>query len=140
MQLAKYKLLRGSHVGSDKHRYEANDDENNIILTNLDLVKKFPNKFSKIEDVKSSKQLPTKAEEDSSGSEDTSKLIDEVNEEVDLSEYGDDVTADFEIAMQNDLLVYKKGGWFNIFTSDGEMLNEKGIRKSEVEDTILDLV
>jgi hypothetical protein len=113
--MAKYRfqVLGGTHV-EDGTSYDSEDSDNNVVETDKPLDKMFANKF---------KRLPPKAKASPAEVEE---------EEIDLTEqYGDEVTGNFQAAVDADLKVFKKGSKFTIVTDDGEVVNEKPIRFSK---------
>ncbi len=61
-------------------------------------------------------------------------------ETEDKDERGEDVTAEFQDAVDNDLLVFTKGSWYYIFDPESDtpdvQINEKGIKKDAVTKSI----
>ena len=85
----RYEIIVGRHVGEDGKRYGKGEPNGMIVETTIDMVKMFPNKFTKL--------MPK-------GS-DTEKVIDDDNEKTE----SEDVTAKFDDAVKAGLEVRKVG-------------------------------
>ena len=140
----------GSHSYKGK-TYVSGD----VIETNVDLAKIFPFKFVKIEGTTPVNEdvappdipmLQEEGKEDSAGkslepsfpevearqSNATIPLPPE-DETEDSSEHGKDVTSKFPSALKVNLKVYVKANWYSVVDpDDGEVLNEKKLRKKAV--------
>ena len=154
------KLKCGSHT-QDGKKYIAGD----TIESNVDLAKIFPFKFVKIEGIapvnedvappdipmlqeegkedSASKSLePSFPEVETQQSNATIPLPSETKEEEikeEESEYGKDVTAKFPSASKVKLKVYVKSNWYSVVDpDDGEVLNEKKLRKRAVTEFLKD--
>ena len=116
-----------------------------VIESDIDLTKKYPEKFEKVEipgiEV-SKKEVEEAAKKGAEGIADPNKE-DEDNfdedEEDEREPLGKDVTSKFPIAKEQDFKVfYKKGKGFFVTEADDEFtaLNKKGLKKVDVESFI----
>lgn len=163
-----FKLVAGKHseptynnVGrvSGSKAYNARDPKNNIVESETDLVKAFPNKFVEvdkkgnpkreevaIEEVpenmlandqgtkdppNSPQALPLKATDNEAEDEGD----DEDERELVDSKLGEDVTDDFPNALKKNLLVFKKGREYFVAAADdpNDQLNPNPLKKDKVE-------
>jgi len=140
--LFRLKQRCGNHVENGKI-YEPGD----IIETGRDLSSKFRNKFERIhealkdtgkkdtDEIKRPNIPPSVGEGGDTGlnpSPESSPISDEEIVEENL-EYGEDVTSEFPTAEKLEVKVFEKSKWYTIVdTSDGEVLNEKKLRKKDV--------
>lgn len=118
--MARYRLRddAGSHSGVGNHAGSARTTQGEIVETDLDLIKMFPNKWEKIveEDKPKMQGAPI------------GEKPEEHELQADSGVGWDDVTKDFESAGDNDLSVHhKKGVGYEV--RDGERtLTEKALR------------
>ncbi len=110
-----------------------------------DLVTKWPGKFElvgryKEEDTPDAPDFPSKSEKKSKSKKATKKEDIKTKSSKSpqkipvVSKYGVDVTEDFPTAAKVKLQVFEKLKWFTVIDPDnGEVLNEKKLRKRNVE-------
>jgi len=133
----KFRLLPkvGEHVGKnlkgDDIVYKAGD----VIESDIDLRKKFPNKFEFVEG--------SLIEEDDSivpkiplQNIKLKTKSNEIKSKVEAeSPFGKDVSSDFPLASRVRLIVFEKANWFTIVDpTDNTVQNEKKLRRDAVED------
>ncbi len=147
-----FRVMGGSHV-QDGKKYKKGD----LVETSLDLCSMFRGKFKRVykeelaelkdqgveyvgadnkpdipkpEDVK---PVETSTSEKTETKQDTS-----TQEPVKpTSEHGKDVTSEFPTADKAGLLVFEKSKWYTVVDkADNQVLNEKKLRKAEVEDFV----
>ena len=115
------------------------------VETSLDLVAMFPSKFERNYEAekraeaktgkKTKKSKPDIPEGTGKGKEDDNK--DDDDNVTAESEYGEDITAEYPTAEKVQVKVYVKDNWCTVVDdADGEVLNEKKLRKKEVEEFI----
>lgn len=142
----------GNHVHTDGKTYGPGD----VIESPDDLTLRFKGKFEKVyteqEEAEASAKppIPEPDEEvdgaldeiddddlDEDDDEEDEEDDDEENDDEDdeeASEHGDDVTDEFPIARKVNVKIYKKISWYTIVdANDGEVLNEKKLRKAAVK-------
>lgn len=116
--MKKFKLLQGKHYDEKGKKYVAGD----TITTHADLTAFDKERFELIGEV----DMPKPAKQADSGGSGS-----------DSAELGEDVTAEFESAVEADLKVFKNKGWFSVVDPDGEdpsePINVKGLRADAVE-------
>ena len=150
-----FKLLPkvGSHVEKDKDgnavTYHSKDGR--IIDTEMDLVKRFPNKFERVEVNPTAKSSPK--DEAAPVVEEAAPVVveDEVAQVEEKSKskskskthpLGRDVTKRFPKADKNDFKVFSQGGAFSVVEADEDTvpLNEKPLHKKGVDDFITEFL
>ncbi len=117
--MAFYLLLQGVHVDGLK-TYKA-DGRKTVIESDTDLVKRFPNKFAKI---------------DSEGDS-----VEELETETEKSTNEKDVTEDFSGAVEEELVVIRRGNKFYVYENDdlekpiegGKAVSKKSAAKAIVK-------
>jgi hypothetical protein len=124
----KFKVLGGQHVDENMRTYRKDD----VIVSDFDLVDKFPNKFERLHDdpapvpvANLEPIIPGKSKEADPPAEPP------------LVDYGDEVTEDYNC--EDDIHVFRKGTWCTVMDADGKVLNDKKIRAKEVQAFIDDL-
>jgi len=131
--LFKLKERCGPHF-QDGETYHSGD----TIETHLDLVALHPNKFERnYEAEKRSEAKVTKSKPNiPKGTGDKKKKEDEGNADgTPLSVHGEDITSEFPTAEEVEVKVYVKDNWCMVIdAADGEVLNEKKLRRKEVEE------
>lgn len=148
-----FKLLPkvGSHVEKDKDgnavTYHSKDGR--IIDTEMDLVKRFPNKFERVEVNPTAESSPK--EEAAPVVEEAAPVVveDEVAQVEEKSKpkskthpLGRDVTKRFPKADKNDFKVFSQGGAFSVVEADEDTvpLNEKPLHKKGVDNFITEFL
>ena len=144
--LFKLKKDVASHRDENKKVYEPGD----TIESEHDLVRMWPTKFDLISgleqtDIPSAPSIPAPAKTDGQkgkgGVEPETtppKSKKKKGDEEKESAHGKDVTADFPSAKGVGFKIYEKGNWFTVVdANDGEKMNEKALRKKDVQ-TFLD--
>ena len=135
-----YRLRAGSHKQGGK-RYKKGD----IVDTTFDLCSMFRNKFEVVhedlndtgteEETKRGKKpnIPPPVDKGKDKAED--KVVDKGTKSKSLSTlYGEEVTSGFPTAEKVKVRVFEKLRWYMIIDcDDDEVLNEKKLRKKEIE-------
>jgi len=142
----RFKLIGGNHV-EDGKMYSRGSE----VLTRHDLVGMFPTKFVLLEtlpddfeeevEILDHPYIPMPKKEkgvsipeaplDLQSDED-----DEFKSDVISTDYGQDVSADYPKALENDLKVFRNiaaKGYYVVKSESNEVLNVKAIRKTEVQ-------
>lgn len=127
--LKKFVLIGGTHIDKTGS-YQTGD----IVKSVHDLTIVFPNKFRLVAE----EEIPPVSEEkeDSEGVKTPSISENkptkaETDKECNIE--GEDITDQYELAKEKNVLVYKKGAWFNIYNKDSEELIVGPVRKIKVE-------
>ena len=115
------------------------------IVSDEDLVAKWPNKFSLVS-VSDEAPLPTAPDipvldkkKEKQSKQKQKDMEEPLVETSATSEYGVDVTKDFPTAAEVNLQVFEKSKWFTVVDPDnGEVLNEKKLRRNKVENFLAD--
>lgn len=136
--MAVYRLINGRHrVGKD--RLVASDPQNNIIVTDSDLIRIFPNKFELVvEAVDKPEDFIKEERKESVATEKHTEQVEQEEEET-REPLGEDVTEKFAMASDKDLKVFRvekdKKTVFVVTTAEdqftalnGESLNLKSLR------------
>lgn len=133
--MAKFRVMDSSHV-ENKRLYEKGD----VVETTRDLVAMFGPKFKRVSDAAIPTIAPPLNDQGTPPRIETPAGPDDVETEEEgivTSPLGDDVTSQFLIEGDKHLVFRKGAKYFVAYATDpNTALNEKGIKKAEVEDFI----
>jgi len=126
--LFKLKKRCGDHYQNGK-RYRAGD----IVESSLDLCVRFPAKFER--DFAAEQKANTAPAVSKPNIPPPVDKGGDKNKPSPLStKYGEDVTSKFPTAEEVEVLVFEKSKWYTVVDkADGEVLNEKKLRRKDVE-------
>ena len=132
-------MLAGRHVN-----YQGSHSKGDIVASNVDLCRHFPNKFQEIVDTgEKDRKENSRSPLDKAGAIGASpqpaipKAKSPKDKEETIAEAaGTDITIEYPKAQTAGLRVIRKGAWVHVYDENGVKLNKNAMRMSNLEDEL----
>jgi hypothetical protein len=127
----KFIVENGQHSDASGKKYLKGE----TVESASDLTVIFKNKFKKVvEEDTPDTDIPEKKEDNPEETE----ALEETEAPEEIENGGENVTSQFDIAVENNIKVIKTKGWYNLFDSEEEdaKINDNGLREAGVVDAI----
>jgi hypothetical protein len=127
--------MTGTHSGAGEHQVAPNYQEGDVIESDLDLIKMFPNKFEKADKPTTTKGKKVKKEEEVPA-EESEEPEEEIVEEGPGTEFGAEVSDHFQ-SVEKGLRVFRNENGYTVVDADDPTAalhahpfrNQKEVRK-----------